>query len=901
MKVTTKSFFAYTFLPRIIPMVRDLVKPGFGLVSMSIAQIYSACGLLPASHPYLNRQNMGRYSLGQLVIEAGRNLQFDRKHADQVAIFSLIGIGMILLFAQFFICGFVIFTQVAHAMPTSYTDFFVTQLPDQDIAYVLLDRVFGIPDFFNSCASTGGICFPVGNNPQPEIWPQPYHAALRDMLSFYSVGLCVIAMIIFMYYVVAVLLETAESGTPFGKRFDHVWAPVRMVVALGLLIPISYGLNGAQILTLYVAKWGSSFATNGWIYFTDTLIAANLSNLLADPEQLVGNVQKSDGATLFQFYTVVSTCKKMYKARQGIDIDAYLVKNVGASESSLLTDNDWNSAAAFYDNNDILVVFGEKNDRYTMEKGNVKPYCGQIVMPMVDLTDDGAVAVQEDYFQRYLLDFWGNASTGNPTIATAPPLPDPNNEDQDFFFNASNRIIEASIGPIANGLRQSENAMYPDEEARNALLSTWSTDMDQYVSAAIQQAIMDAGWVFNLQQYGWAGAGIWYNKLAEKNGGMFTAVASLPMVSKWPLVMEAVSDAAGRANQQRSDDEKFTVTSKGNKAIELPPDLGPNANEYAGVFNDAYSLWGSSTAKEIDITGNSIPPHTITNPLTDFLRQLFGTTGLFNMADNTNIHPLAQITIMGKYLVEASIRNLAGGFGVNIVDKILAILPEGFGQVIASLLQRIAMMTLAIGLVLYYVVPFMPFLYFFFQVGGWIKGMFEAMVGLPLWALAHLRIDNHGGLAGPAAIQGYFLILELFLRPILTIFGLVGGIAIFAAQVKVLNEVFYLVVTNVTGFDAEAARGIAEGDIGWFGYYRGYIDQLFYTIIYAIIVYMMGTASFKMVYMIPDKTLRWMGASVESFGDEIAQNNPEHLVGKMFGGFSAVGGSLGGALQRFNR
>jgi conjugal transfer/type IV secretion protein DotA/TraY len=901
MKVTTKSFFAYTLLPRIIPMVRDLFRPGFGLVSMSIAQIYSACGLLPANHPYLNRHNMGRYGLGQLIIEAGRNLKFDRKHADQVAIFSLIALGMTLLFAQVFIFGFVIFTQVAHAMPTNYTGFFVTQNPDQDIAFVLLDRVFGIPDFFNSCASTGGICFPMGNNPQPEVWPQPYHAAMRDMLSFYSVGLCVVAMIIFMYYVVAVFLETAESGTPFGKRFDHVWAPIRMVVALGLLIPISYGLNGAQILTLYVAKWGSSFATNGWLYFTDTLIAENLSNLLADPEQLVGNVQKSDGAQLFQFYTVVSACKKMYKAREGIDIDAYLVKNVAANESSLLTDNDWASASAFYDNNDILVVFGEKNDRYTKEKGNVKPWCGQIVLPTVDLTDAGAIAIQEAYFQRYLLDFWGNASTGNPTLGAAPQLPAPNNEDQDFFFNAADRTIEASIGPIANGLRQSDNAMWPNDDARNALLSTWSTDMDQYITIAIQQAIADAGWMFNLQEYGWAGAGIWYNKLAEKNGGMFTAVASLPMVREWPLVMEAVSDTAGRANQERSDSDKFLVSSKGNKTIELPPELGLYRDEYAKVFNDAYLLWGSTVAKEVDITGNSIPPHTITNPFTDFLRQLFGTTGLYNMAANTNIHPLAQITIMGKYLLEASVRNIALGTGGSLLAKTLSDLPRGFAEVVASLLQKIGMMTLAVGLVLYYVVPFMPFLYFFFQVGGWIKGMFEAMVGLPLWALAHLRIDNHGGLAGPAAIQGYFLILELFLRPILTIFGLVGGIAIFSAQVKVLNEIFNLVVTNVTGFDTDAALSIAADQIGWFGYYRGYIDQLFYTIIYAIIVYMLGTSSFKLVYMIPDKTLRWMGASVESFGDEIAQQNPEHLVGKMFGGASMATSSIGGSLNRLTK
>ncbi|MDB5491335.1 MAG: DotA protein [Micavibrio sp.] len=883
-------------------MVRDLLRPGFGLISMSIAQIYAGCGLLPANHPYLNRHNMGRYGLGQLVIEAARNLQFKRQHLDQILIFSLIGLGMILLFAQVFICGFIVFTQVAHAMPTSYQGYFITQNPDQDIAFVLIDRVFGITGMFDSCASTGGICFPMGANPQPEPWPLPYHAALQDMLSFYSVGLCVIGMIIFMYYVVAVFLETAESGTPFGKRFDHVWAPIRMVVALGLLIPLSFGLNGAQILTLYIAKWGSSFATNGWLYFTDTLIAENLSNLLADPEQLVANVQKTDGANLFQFFTVASVCKKMYEQREGINIDAYLVKNVGANESVLLSDTDWTGAIDFYDNSDILVVFGEKDDKYADEKGNVKPYCGEITLPVVDLTDDGAVSIQEAYYDHYIQEYWGNAGSNNPPDLAPAQLP--NGQEEGFFWDAADRLIEAHLGTMsADGLQQTVDPMEPDENARVSMLGTWTTNMDVYIAAAVQMAIADAEWAFNLQQYGWAGAGIWYNKLAEKNGGMFTAVASLPMVRKWPLVMEAVSEEASKANQQRSDDEKFSLNSKNNKAIQLPADLGANRDEYAQVFNKAYLLWGAQVAKEMDAYGNSIPPHTTNNPLIDFLHQLFGTTGLYSMSDpaNADIHPLAQITIMGKYLLEASIRNIVFGTATSAISKIFNGLGKEAGEVVASMLQKVGMMTLSIGLVLYYVVPFMPFLYFFFQVGGWIKGLFEAMVGLPLWALAHLRIDNHGGLAGPAAIQGYLLILELFLRPILTIFGLVGAVAIFSAQVKVLNEIFELVVSNVTGYDAANAAAIAAGDVGWSGYYRGYIDQLFYTIIYAIIVYMLGTSSFKLIYMVPDKTLRWMGANVDSFGDEIAQNNPEGLVGKMFGGASGATQQIGSGLARFNR
>lgn len=899
MKITTKKFLGYTLLPRIIPMVRDLFRPGFGLITMSMAQIYAGCGLLPRNHAYLNHQNMGRYGISNVIIEAGRNLKFTRDRLDQVFIYGLLLLAFILLLGQFIICGFVVFTQAAHAglpIPTNYSGFFITQFPDQDIAYILLDRVFGIPNFFNSCASTGGICLTTDPNAQPEVWPQPYHAALQDMLSFYSVGLCVIAMLIFMYYVVAVLLETAESGTPFGRRFNHVWAPIRLVVAMGLLIPISYGLNGAQILTLYMAKWGSSFATNGWISFTGTLSAANMSNLIDDPAQLTAGPQKLDGGTIFQFYTVASACRKLYAKRaEGIVIDAYLVKNVGAATSQLMENTSWVQAKDFYNNGDIVVVFGEYDaTKYPTVKGNVQPYCGEIVLASVDMVDAGAISIQTDYYEQIIKRYWLDAKNGGVLGLPQRTLPAPNGKPEDFFFNAADRAIEYSLGIInaaGTPLAEYADAMPPDDVARNDLITLWTTDLQTYIDAAVQAAIAD-NWINALDLYGWAGAGIWYNKLAQKNGGLITAIANLPAVRKWPMVMEAVAEEASKTNQDRSSQDRFNpygYTGSGALTIGSSPGM---SMEIARVLNDVYNIWDEATPHESDNAGNSIAPQITQNALTDFLKQLFGTTGLFSMAANTNIHPLAQLVIMGKYLLEASIRNLALGIGM----KLLSSVPKGMAEIVGSFLQQIGMMTLAVGFVLYYVVPFMPFLYFFFQVSGWIKGLFEAMVGLPLWALAHIRIDGDG-LPGSAAISGYFLILELFLRPILTIFGLIGSIAIFGAQVKVLNEIFNLVTTNVTGYDQAAAANIAAGQAGWYGYYRGYVDQLFYTIIYAIIVYMMGTASFKLIYMIPDKTLRWMGQNVVSFGDEIGQQTPEHLVGKMYGGALGATQAMGGGIS----
>lgn len=906
MQIKAKQVLKYTLLPGILPMVRDLFSSGFGYVAFYMATIYAGARLLPANHAYVNTQNIGRFGISSVILEAARNLNWNRKNLDQIFIFLLVLTGFILLIAQFALMGFALFMQSSYA-GGGYAQFLVTPDTTNDIAHILMDRVFGIPGMFDSCVSTGQICL---NGTIPEgAFPLPYHGALQDMLAFYSVGLCAIGLIIFLYYIVAIVVETAQTGTPFGRRFNHVWAPIRMVVALALLIPISYGMNGAQLLTLNIAKWGSAFATNGWNTFVHTLVDASISPLGTSAADLVADPEKPNPNNLLQFYTVLGACKKAYMLRDQIEIGAYLVRDgVGAINTNRmdLAGSTWDQARQFHNNGDIVVVFGEMNEtKYRSQKGGVKPWCGEIVLPQVDLVQEGSVSIQTSYYAEFILAYWNNINTGAPTIGAASTLPAPNNRQQDYFFNAADRIIETAL--VA---QNSDDAMMPNEAAKNTLLNEFNNRLDVAIQAAVTAQINSSNWLDDLEDYGWAGAGIWYNRIAELNGGLIAGIANVPQVRAWPLVMEKVAEEKGRKDKAMAAENRFVPYLSDGAAVELPADLN---FEYAGLFSSAYALWNDGNSVGLMADGTPSNFTTTSNPLTDFIQYGFGTQGLFNMRENAEIHPLAQIVTMGKYLLEASIRNLGLGALGPLGEKMLSFvgLPPAFAQAIAIMARTVGMMTLIIGFVLYYVVPFLPFMYFFFQVGGWIKGLFEAMVGLPLWALAHIRIDGDG-LPGTAAMNGYFLLLDIFLRPILTIFGMIGGIAIFAAQVQVLNDIFEIVVSNLTGFNAPAASlGVFPSTpvagtsavtpdpatlAGTFDTARDYIDQFFYTVIYAIIVYMMGTASFKLVYLVPDNIMRWMGSSVDGFG-EIAKTPPEALVGTMYTSSQVATNQLGGAMR----
>jgi conjugal transfer/type IV secretion protein DotA/TraY len=266
---------------------------------------------------------------------------------------------------------------------------------------------------------------------------------------------------------------------------------------------------------------------------------------------------------------------------------------------------------------------------------------------------------------------------------------------------------------------------------------------------------------------------------------------------------------------------------------------------------------------------------------------LFGTDGIMAMRnENAHMHPLAQLSAAGKGIVNGAVRNIAASTGLSIASGPLKAMEfSAVGTVAdfaAQLFSGTAFLGLTAGVVLFYVLPLMPFVFFFFAVGTWIKTLFEAMVGVPLWAMAHMRLDGEG-LPGEAASNGYFLILDIFLRPIMTVIGLIAAMTIFAVQVRVLNFTWDLVIDNVGGLERDPNAGFAFAELG-----RGIVDQFFFTIIYIIIVYMMANASFKLIDMIPDNILRWAGASVGALGDQ-DKNTGEELTR-----YAGTGGLLQG-------
>ncbi|MDH5722853.1 MAG: DotA/TraY family protein [Alphaproteobacteria bacterium] len=945
-----KGTLNYAIMPHFMPRLRDLWTGGFHYVPYFLALVFQMVRLLPQNHPYVMPRNMGRFGVRHVLAQAALNLRFKVKNIDQLFLFGLILVGIVIFFVQFLTLGAFIFLSPAMALPTNFAGFFTIQNVNDrphDLAFMMLDMVFGVPHpsnaaigLFESCVSnpfytcenTDGIgVIPFDTNNASGLplveknrlspfsvgypFPSPIHLGLHRLFAVYSTGLLVIAVAITSYFVATVLAETAQSGTPFGRRYNKTWVPFRIVIAFGLLMPLGSGLNSSQYIVLYMAKFGSAFATNGWNYFNNSLT----TSYLGQPVDMIAKPNYPDVGAFSQFMFLAKLCEYIYEnkvERRQVDasndtnsvpyvIEAYVM---GASTKAPLLV----TGATFYDaviaylddgTNSFKVRFGERNAiLYPKELGNVKPLCGELTFFLADARDPastdppepGPYRIQRVYFAEMnynwrhagpVSSFWQNGTEAPPTATN----------------NTGNRWIK-----IANDIFPPTDSMNK-ADLDDLYVSAVNKEIKDFITLAINNGINDQiasgswGGAWNgagdpLYRKGWAGAGIWYNKISEMNGLMTTAAISMPAPSLYPMVMEGVWSAKTKYVGNVTPDERFNPNTPGSESVEKYLE-GIEGLQIAQALYLGYKYWGAAE-------GTNTASKPTGNPIEDAIIMLFGLDGLYDMRKNQNAtrvtHPLAQLVGIGRGLMESAVRNLGyatiATMGGVVLGDIMGQFPKNLASSAASMFVSVAMLGVTVGFVLAYIVPFLPFIYFFFAVGGWVKGIFEAMVGAPLWALAHIRIDAHG-LPGNAAISGYFLIFEIFLRPILIVFGLLASITIFSALVAVLNSIFTSVVSNVGGFDmTEEITNSSGTGINLLGQSRGRIDQFFYTVIYAIIVYLMGMSSFKLIDTVPNNILRWMGQSVATFNDS-REDPAKGLVSRGAISSQQVSSRIGGALQ----
>ncbi|MDD3020359.1 MAG: DotA/TraY family protein [Alphaproteobacteria bacterium] len=889
--ISVQSTLKYVLLPRVAPRLKSLV-PDTNFFAQLMALIFFNVGLLPRGNRLLVPSIQGQYGVRTVLAEAASNLKGGWRHSDQYIVYGAFVLGIVLFIFQFIALFWVLITHSANAA-APFISMLITSDPTNDVALMMLDKVFQIPGFFGSKfdpVTVAGI--------------ENFARAMQELFRFYSYGMLAIGLFIILYYILTLLAETAQTGIPFGKRFPSVYGPFRLVLAILLLLPLAYGYNTGQYMTLYMAKWGSSFATNAWLSYNEVMSTTSSNNPLGlSPQEIIGNPKIQPVDSLINFFYVVHTCKAAYKIAYGglkTDIQPYFVVRANgatASSSTLMTaSSSFPATMSLFGQSDIVVTFGEKNSKYKNYDGNVKPYCGKLTIPINSKDVTSVKDIYDAYF-HYIVTLWQNNDLKLYGQNMAYIL---------RFADKPHSFTSPSVGwgaPLS--ATQADPAgidFYRD--MRVNLQSVFNASIDAAVTAMRSSNIPDLQMTTAVLDLGWGGAGIWYTRLADFNGAMVDAVFMIPIPTDYPMVMEHISKVKKTLETDSNPKLRFSPTTVSGDNVTLDKFSSGSGLDNPSVDMEIASLLSKvyETSADDSITARPKPSVVANDPVRNMFLFIFSESGLMDVRGNDGVNPLAKLSTLGKTIINKTIASLGigtlvSGFGGMLsgagADELGAAFQDGGG-----VLLSFATMGLIIGFILYYLIPFFPFIYFFFAVGRWVKSIFEAMVAVPLWALAHLRLDGEG--VGNAASKGYFLLLEIMLRPIFTLFGLLASVGIFGALVIVLDTVFDLVVWNVAGFDMTTLSSTSTNPAGDFlESFRDSIDAFFYTIIYTIILYMMAMASFKLIDLIPNKLLRFL-QPVPTFHDD-AGDPAENLVRNTAYAGHTVTSQIGSGLGEFGK
>ena len=724
--------------------------------------------------------------------------------------------------------AFVAMPGAAAAAPpttTSLWDFFGDGLGDP-YSSVFLNQMFG--PIFPSVTGPGN----------PSIF--------ANIISYFNVIVLLIGGLMFFYNVTIGVMQSAHEGSVLGQRWSSLWAPLRLVFAVGMLVPVNDGYNLAQSGVAYVVQGSTKMASAIWGATASQVISGDLP--IAAP---VVNFDPEVMATLFDQAACVSTLKRQV---QGANANADVVR-ISSENSHFIT-----STTAI--NNGTGVVDRGLCGSWTT------PNTPEYLLKIVNAADTPQTAVQNANMStakanELITDFRNghkaileNAYNGMLAITEA-----------NYNQIATSDVPPASIGPaiatvhdaannelstLVNNIRaKATSDEFGVSRARDSLLRRINGGDGCFSETGISGAQEGREAMVGCYGEGWMGAGSWYILMAKLNNELSSLSEAAPNAVKPGYLSvlangNSASDIYHAANGSGFWRRNFTSGDTAGL---------PSREETLAILGKYGDLFQTSSL-ELASFDYKIPTSMMADISADadgssasFWDKIVGgtlnsmTEGFMNAFDPGagGSDPMVGLIGLGHNLIHA-------GSAILVATAATGFFTGG-GAAVALL--PVYSILLSAGVSLSFILPIMPFLYWVLAISGYFLLITEAIVAVNLWALSHLRMDGEG-ISGEAGKQGWLMVLSLFMTPTLMVLGFIVGMLIFRIVSDLISAGLFYATSSIVG----------TSPIIWL------FGTIGYTILTVTAYGLLLERSFSLVSEFPNRVMRWMGSEVQIGGGE---------------------------------
>jgi conjugal transfer/type IV secretion protein DotA/TraY len=662
--------------------------------------------------------------------------------------------------------------------------------------------------------------------------PDSIIGALSEIL---NTGMLVFTGLIVGYVFLTGVLNSAHEGNPLGKAYSTMWIPLRMVFALALVLPFAGGYSAMQIGVIWIAGHGIGLANTSWekaldyMSSTGTLYPPTISvkyeeigrNILesrvcmhgintADrhvnvEEKPVEHVNNNQNTTMANSGDTISTpSKPHHRVEQRYD-SSYNIASAGLAYAAAFLSGFTNGVPRSYGSNP----------------------CGSITLEFAEIDEGVAIEGPVLSFQQKIIEITANLDESLDPLARSivakavdDSLPDPDVT----AFNSAIQTYETEY------LKAVKDAMSGIATIR---INKWASGNPDTASTTI--GARDAGWIT---------VGAWYWDFQRINA------ETQAMVNVKPELSAPTEDARENSDYPMFDSALKTYFSK--MLVKDRYGNTVNALERSSYLEDDWTLpW------ILDRTQFAID-HALTNP--------DPVSGMANVGHTIIVSVeavyLASLKLYipaktGKDVAE-TVGGFSGGAAMLPLSVITTLLEEA-----RTLLVIGGILLLPIAIMLAFYLPATPMILWIMGVAGWFILLIEAVIAAPIWAASHAMPEGNG-FVGQRAMAGYMVMLSLFLRPTLMIFGFFASMVLMIVMGKVVMLLFLPAMSSMNA-----------------GYLSGIVTLFAMLAIFTAVVIQIAHRAYGLIHEVPDKVLRYIGGGAENLGEA---SNEQQSRGIFVGG-----------------
>lgn len=570
-------------------------------------------------------------------------------------------------------------------------------------------------------------------------------ATFTGMLSFFG-GLFL------AWHVLQGIVLSAYKGKVMGERFHQIWAPLRVVLGFGMLVPISGGFSSIHLILRDVV--GVAAVQMGNAPIKAYITAITQVQVGPDGKPVTKEIEVSGAMGRFIF-------------------DKVIEKQVCHAVSNGLNDSIWR-----YFTDDTML--GVKQAPPAGEPAGVVPgwtandgdyawdygTCGALVFTIPTPNDVSNMAYDINDFKTFAEE---RRLAMEALVTTAKSVI--NTEALSTYFSKHD-VVNMSSSDILSELITTGviSAEYASKKA--AAIQKFNSSVSESSQKIYTKMMSNSGkeMTERIDKFGFMAAGSFERALSKASAVTVNAANAMPRISNASLNPEI--DVAYRAALVA-----VVGSSDAPGQNKNPSGVGTSmsTDPFAAVIS-----WLSPSISDMQQRRTSESADPIGDMIT-FGHNLLTVweVGVLSMMAIHEALLIAKLIAGGTVsAVSSGIGNFMSGGALGAAANLLSIpfvvAADAFSFVTAWLTPLLVVI-LIVGILHAFVLPMLPMMMVFIMGVSWLIMFLEAAIAGVLWAFVFIRMDGEDFVDRTQA-QGASLLFNLFLRPVIGMLAFIGGL-----------------------------------------------------------------------------------------------------------------------------